>query len=281
MHYIVQENIFRESHYNLLLQTLERLELTYQLVRVYPFIDKVVELKDIPDIPPDNIEDLPDFKLFDNLKSNTFIFGSVKLARILSNYDIYPGSQINDNHDFEVYRRYYGDYLLNNDSIICKVCDEIKWKDKNFIRPTKDTKSFTGKVFNNKEDWQQLVDVGLNNSDNKLFTEDTIIQVCSVKQIQKEIRFWCVGGKIITGSQYTIGGRIHYDSYFEEEAKEFAQKMVDIYQPAEAFVIDICLTNDEWKIVEINCINCAGFYLCNMQSLVSELEYYFNKQLIY
>lgn len=274
MHYIVQENIFRESHYNLLLKTLDKFKLNYQLVRVYPFLDKVVELKDIPDIL-DNIEDLPDFKLDDMLKDNTFIFGSVKLSRILSNYDITPGSQINDNHDFEVYSKYYGNNLLNNDSIICKVCDDIIWKGSNFIRPTKDTKSFTGKVFN-KEDWEQLVDAGIRNN-NKIFTKDTTIQVCSVKEIQKEIRFWCVGGKIITGSQYTIGGKVQYDSYFEEEAKEFAQKMVNLYQPADAFVIDICLTNGEWKIVEINCINCAGFYLCNIQTLISELECYFDK----
>ena len=54
--------------------------------------------------------------------------------------------------------------------------------------------------------------------------------------------------------------------------------MVDIYQPAEAFVIDVCLVEDDWKIVEINCINAAGFYLCDIQKLITELEYYFNPE---
>jgi hypothetical protein len=56
--------------------------------------------------------------------------------------------------------------------------------------------------------------------------------------------------------------------------------MVDIYQLADAFVIDVCLTDNGWELVECNCINCAGFYLCNMQKMVMELEYYFNSRKI-
>ena len=51
--------------------------------------------------------------------------------------------------------------------------------------------------------------------------------------------------------------------------------MISIYQPAEAFVMDICLTPDGWKIVEINCINCSGFYNGDMQKLLIALENYF------
>ena len=56
--------------------------------------------------------------------------------------------------------------------------------------------------------------------------------------------------------------------------------MVNLYQLAEAFVIDVCLTENGWKIVECNCINCAGFYDGNMQKLIMELEYYFDQSYI-
>ena len=52
--------------------------------------------------------------------------------------------------------------------------------------------------------------------------------------------------------------------------------MIDIYQPAEAFVIDIAVSNDELKVIEINSINSAGFYECNMIKLISALENHFN-----
>ena len=48
--------------------------------------------------------------------------------------------------------------------------------------------------------------------------------------------------------------------------------MVDIYQLADAFVIDVCRTKDGLKIVECNCINCSGFYNIDEQKLIVSLE---------
>ena len=52
----------------------------------------------------------------------------------------------------------------------------------------------------------------------------------------------------------------------------FAEEMANIYQVAEAFVMDICLTTEGWKIVEINCVNSAGFYQADVEKLVMALE---------
>ncbi len=41
--------------------------------------------------------------------------------------------------------------------------------------------------------------------------------------------------------------------------------------------MDVCLVGDEVKIVEINCINAAGFYNANMQLLLNAIEEHFNK----
>jgi glutathione synthase/RimK-type ligase-like ATP-grasp enzyme len=102
--------------------------------------------------------------------------------------------------------------------------------------------------------------------------------ISSLKEIQQEIRCWVVGGKVITISQYKLGRRVTYKNLdFDEEAFEFAQSMVDIYRPAEAFCIDICRTADGMRIVEINCINCSGFYDMNTQKLLYALEQHFNK----
>jgi hypothetical protein len=275
MHYIIQENIFKESHYNILIDTMEKLKLSYQVVRVFPFVDKVVDLNDIPEDNDFNLDELPEVKA--NTTEKIFTFGAVKMARLCAQKNWQPGSLLDANHDFEVYSKFYKENLLNYDSIITSAGSHIDFNDeKKFIRPTKDTKSFTGKVFK-QEDWEQLIHVNFKNRDS-LLNKTTTIQVSSVKEIYKEIRFWVIGGKVITGSQYAIGGKVEYNEWFEPEALEYAQKMVDIYQMADAFVIDVCLTDSGWRIVECNCINCAGFYLCNMQKMVMELEYYFNPE---
>lgn len=273
MHYIIQENVFREQHYDMLEKSITKLGLNHTTVRVFPFVDKIVRLEDIPD-GPFNVDDLPDFNPNTN---NVFCFGAIKLARVAAQRAWKPGSMMNQNHDFEVYKEHYRDNLLNWDSKIQKFSDPVDWfpGETKFFRPTQDTKTFTGKVFAQVE-WEDFVYEQLNNGHITTLNKDTQIQVSSVKKIYKEIRFWVVNGKIITGSQYRLGNQTIYDSNYEPEAQDFAQSMVDKFQLAEAFVIDVCLTDSGWKVVECGCINACGFYKANLQNLIIALEDQYN-----
>ena len=40
MYYIVQENVFKEENFYNLINTLERLELEYEIVKLLPFVDE-------------------------------------------------------------------------------------------------------------------------------------------------------------------------------------------------------------------------------------------------
>ena len=116
-------------------------------------------------------------------------------------------------------------------------------------------------------------------ADNQYFSElskDQLIQVGTVKKIYKEARIWIVGGKVVTSSYYRYGANVEYTENVEPDGLEFAQSMVDLYQVADSFVMDICLTPDGWKIVEINCINCSGFYKGDMQRVLIALEDRYN-----
>jgi hypothetical protein len=53
--------------------------------------------------------------------------------------------------------------------------------------------------------------------------------------------------------------------------------MVDIFQICDAFVIDVCLTKNGWKIVECGSVSCAGFYDADMQKIIFALEDLYNK----
>lgn len=276
MYYIIQENVFREHNYEILRETLDRFKLSYTVVRVFPFVEKIVKLEDIPDGSFD-VDDLPEFSLD---RKDVFVFGAIKLARIAAERGWIPGSMMNENHDFLVYREFYRENLLNWDSKIMKFSDEMTWEinESKFMRPTKDTKTFNGKVYRESE-WKDFVEYSLWNGHTTTLNADTEIQVSTPKLIQKEIRFWVVGGKVISGSQYRLGNSVIYEECIDQDAYDFAQSMVDKFQLNDAFVIDTCLVDNQWKIVECGCINCAGFYRGDMQKIIMAIDEYFNEKI--
>lgn len=251
MYYIIQENLFREENYDNLILALDKLELEYEIVKVLPFIETIE---------------------FKTKRKDIFPFGSLKMARVSKQYNWKPGSQMNKNHDFMVYKDYYKNNLLNYDSTIIKFGDkEFFSKKRFFARPTLDTKVFTGKEFDMQE-WKEFRDYALICGHSTSLDENTEVQISSVKQIHQEIRFWIVKGEIVTASQYRWGGFINYDDMIEPSAFKFCSEMIDLFELNDAFVMDICMTDGNYKIIECGCINCAGFYKANMQKLLITLE---------
>lgn len=255
MFYIIQENLFREEGHEKLINCIEKFNLDYELVKVIPFVEEVEFKTDRKDV---------------------FVFGSLKLARLSKKYQWNPGALVTENHDYEVYSKYYKENLLNYDSRIVKFGDDFEWKyDQHFIRPCLDSKVFTGKVFN-RDEWPEFKRRSLDPGIVTTLTEDTMIQVAIPKKITQEVRCWVINGKIVTQSTYRRGSFLAYDNVVDQDAIDFAQKMVDIFQLAKAFVIDVCLTPTGWKIVECGSVSCAGFYDADMQKIVMALENSFN-----
>jgi hypothetical protein len=99
MYYIIQDNIFKdENDYNLV-NTLEKFDLPFERI-VLEKGDKTVKIN--------------------TNRRDIFPFGSVRLATITKDLDWYPGSQMCENHDYNVYSKYYKDNLLNYDSKVVK-----------------------------------------------------------------------------------------------------------------------------------------------------------------
>lgn len=252
MFYVIQENVFRESHYDLLIEFLKKYNLEHEIIKFKPFIHEIEHSTDRKDV---------------------WCWGSVSMARAAEKYGWKPGSMYNSNHDFEIYMLHYGKNLLNWDGEIMNLTDPLpSGYELFFARPTKDTKSFTGQVFWDYS-WNEWVAESIENKTSNLLMAETRVLIAPLREIQQEVRCWVVDGKVISASRYKLGNRVSYQNYDDESFfVDFAQKMVDIYQPAKAFVIDVCLSNDELKIVEINCINCAGFYHVNMNKLMEAIE---------
>jgi hypothetical protein len=251
MHYIIQENLFKEEGHAKLIKCLDRFDISYELVNVRPFIEEIEYVTDRKDV---------------------FVFGSLKLARLSKKYGWNPGALVTENHDYNVYSKHYKENLLNHDSRVIKFGDDFEWQyDQQFIRPCLDSKSFTGKVYE-KQEWDDFKTRMLTHQEDTTLRPDSLIQVAMPKRITQEVRCWVVNGKIITQSTYRRGSFLVYDNIVDDDSLEFAQRMVDLYQLAETFVIDVCLTDNGWKIVECGSTSCAGFYDADMQKLLMSLE---------
>lgn len=255
MYYIVQKNVFRETNYDIIFKALEKLGLEFE----------VVEFDE-----NNNVE-------FKTKRKDVFPFGSVRLAKVSADEDWFPGSFFGGNHDFSIYSQHYKENLLNYDSKIYRFGDILEWEvnELKFIRPCKDSKLFTGRVFT-KTKWEDMVSMKKENPYFKEEMLDDLIQVTNPKEIYKEARMWIVDGKVVTSSYYKFGDFLPYEESVEQAGVDFANEMALLYQVADTFVMDICLTPDGWKIVEINCTNCSGFYKGDMQKLIIALENKFN-----
>ncbi len=254
MFYVIQENVFREENYNKIFDVMKRLKLPHEILR----FDKNGE-----------------FNKLMNRRKDVFVFGSVRAARLATQMEWTPGSFYGKNHDFQIYKDHYRKNLLNYDSLLKDIEDPIVWEPNEikFIRPTKDSKVFNGKLYS-KIKWEDTVQMV---KEKYLGVMPPVtIQVSSPKKIYKEARIWIVDGKIVTSSYYKFGDNVAWTEDVEPEGLEFAQRMADLYKVEKAFVMDICLTPDGWKIVEINCVNCSGFYRGDLQKLVMALEDLYN-----
>lgn len=257
MYYAIQENIFREHHFHTLLSYLKQYNLEFELIPWRPFATEPVKVS--------------------TDRKDVWFFGSIDTGIELQKQGWYPGIMYNDGHDFDIYKEKYGENLLNSDCTIAEFGHIHRSDFPYFIRPTRDTKIFTSQIYD-FHDWNEYVDNTIESKTIDQIRTKTKMLYCKPKTIQQEIRCWIVDGEPVTMSQYKIGRRVNMlNMDNNEESYIFAKQMAKLYSPSRVFVLDICLYEDEYKIVEINCANMSGFYDINMSKLIQSLENAFNE----
>lgn len=254
MHWVLQENIFNEDGFKSLEQALIRLGIPYSTHKVVPFVGELFPKPDVPN-------------------SDVIVMGSYSMANYARKHGWTPGSFDNDNLDFEKQFPHWGKHMFNADSHVCRFEDVPEQSVPFFIRPTLDSKSFTGyttdwPTFNK---WQQRV-ISLGADNGGTLYADTMVQISTKKQIYSEYRLWMLDDKVITASLYRQGGRPFYSSNVDERIIKFGEYISSLWSPARAYVLDICESKDGLFVLEAGCINAAGFYAANTQKLVEALE---------
>jgi hypothetical protein len=272
MHWILQNNLFNEAAYATLLETLERFSIPYSIHKVVPFVGELV--------PEPTID-----------HKNVICMGSYSLRHAAKKAGWNPGVFDLEPFNFQVQLEHWGDHMLNADAIVCKFKD-VDFEGERFIRPIEDSKVFAGNVFDRLyfKDWQHKV-CDLEEDYGNSLTKDTLVQVCPLKQIYAEYRFWIVNQKIVSASLYKRGDNVIYSSDVDQRFHNYVNQILrtknrvtDItlsvenkgWAPHDAFVIDVADTDQGLKVVEINTLNSSGFYACNLTDLVLTLEREFN-----
>lgn len=256
MYYLIQSNIYSDPEHHKAFEAIEELGLEYEAFELPPSAETLT--------PNTNRKDI-------------FVYGSVKLARLAKAHtDWNPGSFYGGNHTFEIYSKHYREHLLNDDAHVFRFSETQTWPagETRFIKPYQDAKVFTGRIFTETE-WNGFVQDSLAHPKTDRLHADTRVQASLPKKIIKEARLWIVGERVIAGVYYHRHDHAPLEKEVSRDGIEFAETMLAIFNVADAFVMDICLTDKGWKIVEVNCINSAGFYGLNVKTLFRALEAFF------
>lgn len=262
MKWIIQSNFLKDDNIGKLASFLDVHKIPWEQIQIVPFDDS-----EITEVSSDGI---------------TVFYGSVGLThRVAKNNKWKPGVWFEPSKfSFQGILNGYKEHCLNADSLVLSLeefvsLNGIKDDKVYFMRPVEDNKSITGACFTVKQ-IKELVD-GLREADktNRLQL-GSVMQFASPKEIVKETRHFIVDGKVSTSSNYGHGKLLEEPS---EDDISFAQKMVELYQPADVFTLDTCVLEDgTQKLVELNCFNSSGFYWADVHKLTKDITTFLKKK---
>ncbi|MFZ6681682.1 ATP-grasp domain-containing protein [Undibacterium sp. Tian12W] len=251
MHWVIQRSIFKPGNYDLLIQALDSLEVVYTSVTIKP--------------------GTYDLEPAVKLTGKVYVCGAIKLAKIANERGWLPGSLLNENFNFNVWQQHLGSELLNHAVGTGKLADIDTARYKQFfIRPMEDNKAFDGTVIDN----EMLADWRSDPEKSNLLELD--VMVSPVKDIYREYRLFVVNGRVVTGSLYKMAGRPQVSADLDDEVLAYAQTVVSKWTPAQAFVMDVCLSEDGYKVIEFNNINSSGFYASDVLKYVDAIQQAFS-----
>ena len=98
------------------------------------------------------------------------------------------------------------------------------------------------------------------------------VSVSPVRTIMREYRLFFVDGRLVTGSLYRQAGEVVLSGEVDPDAVAYGEAIAQQWSPAEAFVMDIALTDDGYRVIEFNNINSSGFYAADVERYIDAIE---------
>ena len=226
----------------------------------------------------DNFWNTEEYKSF----PKDFIFhGSLgNLDKVWQKFPFHPWLMYNKvTFSYSTIDGYFHEYLLNKDCMVTSISEVLNKLDlvkelkteKVFARPESPLKEFSGRILPTENLTPAHFDYGFYHEDINL-----PIILAPVKSIEKEYRFICVDRKVVTGCEYIADGRKGGRTISPEDKEpswDFAQQIADEEKIREtAYIIDVCLSNGNLYLVEINPFSGADLYNCDAKIIIESIE---------
>lgn len=258
MHFLIMDKYFNEEGFCIMKEYMVKNDISHTSVKPIPVLNIFV---------PVDVTDYTDasYSMYFDKSIPTMSFGSYALAQQLIAEGYSPGGFINDNFNIEIQMNKWGSENFLNGNCIFTTLREIKnpeW-DNIFIRPVRDTKSMTARVLR-KDNFDFAMNLVSAFND-----KDFEVLLAEEQEIISEYRLFIVNGKVVAHSLYKVRGTFCTNKNVPQEIIDKAEELCTKWVPAPAFVMDFAEHSDGFKVLEINNINCAGFYECDIPSIVN------------
>ncbi len=136
-----------------------------------------------------------------------------------------------------------------------------------FVRPNSPLKPFSGRLV-------AIENLSLKALDHGFYYDDTSLEVIvsPPKSIRAEWRYIVVGGKVVTGSGYIAETRTAVAVDPKGDQWQYAQYFANKIEPPEdVYIMDVCLVDNEMKLLELNPFSGADLYACDRDIIVKSI----------
>lgn len=170
------------------------------------------------------------------------------------------------------------EWLVHNDWIICPA-DELISNAENiatklssgprlFVRPDSPLKPFSGRVVD-------VSSVTLASLDHGFYYDDETLPVVAapVQTIGNEWRFVIARQRVIAGSAYDPTTRGPVPHALNSDAAAFAAMVASqLPPPSDVYVLDVCESNGQLRLLELNPFGGADLYACDPNAIVDSVS---------
>ncbi len=264
--WVLETNVFSEACFDRMVSHFRDHGIPFETVRIIPFVHEV------------------DGKT-PQLSGPVVCYGSIGIQKLAAAQDWTPGVWFEERNFTSSAYRHLGKLFLNETCVIMPISQVAVYLDwakihDVFIKPDGDLKQFAGQRIERddfREWYQKMLSIGY------LDDNDFNVVIAPLKDIGAEYRAVVVDGKIVSASRVRPTTQAVELEDMPAGALAVLNAAIEIYQPAPVFIADVGevfpydLAAPEWKIIEYNNFNSAGFYECDVGAVIDAVNAFVTK----
>ena len=164
---------------------------------------------------------------------------------------------------FTSFAPFFKAHLLNEEFNVCKLVEVPVgvW----FVRPNSGHKTFSGDVFNTGKLAQEISFLEQHN----MHPEEIDVIYSSPITIDEEYRCIMVKGKVVESSSYSHE-KEYVRNYSNKASVHAFANQFDF--PFEDYVLDVCLADGAYKVVECNSLLTSSYYACDRELVYTKIR---------